>query len=175
VGDPSELVDIVDAADNVIATVTRREMRERNLRHRGVAVLVMHPDGRLLVHRRADTKDVWPGRWDLAAGGVVAAGESYHDAAHRELAEELGVAAGLELIGTMAFADADVSVLAHTYVARHAGPVHFTDGEVSEARWVTWADLAALLSTQPWCPDSVTLALPVLLGPLRFAGGSASA
>ena len=33
-------------------------------------------DGRLLVHRRSDDKDLWPGRWDLAVGGVVAAGES---------------------------------------------------------------------------------------------------
>ncbi len=48
-------------------------------------------DGRLLVHRRADDKDVYPGWWDLAAGGVVGAGEAYGAAARRELAEELGV------------------------------------------------------------------------------------
>jgi len=39
-------------------------------------VLVVSLDGRrLLVHRRADWKDVWPGRWDVCFGGVAGAGE----------------------------------------------------------------------------------------------------
>ncbi len=91
-----ELVDIVDDDDQVIATVTRAEMRARRLQHRSVGIVVMSEDGRLLVHRRSATKDIWPGWWDIAAGGVVATGESYDDAARRELAEELGIA-GVEL------------------------------------------------------------------------------
>ena len=66
-------------------------MRAENLRHRSVAIIVTSSDGRLLVHRRADHKDVFPGLWDLAAGGVVAPGETYELAAERELAEELGI------------------------------------------------------------------------------------
>ena len=56
----AELVDIVDDDDQIIATVTRREMRAQRLRHRCCAVLVMGSDGRLLVHQRAATKDGWP-------------------------------------------------------------------------------------------------------------------
>ena len=166
----SELVDVVHEHDQIIATVTRAEMRRANLRHRGVAVIVLHGDGRLLIHRRADTKDVWPGRWDLAAGGVVAAGEDYDEAARRELAEELGIAADLEVLGTSDYSDADVSVVAHVYLARHDGPVTFADGEVAEARWVDWLELAGLLATQAWCPDSISLALPLLLGPVGLLG-----
>ena len=80
-----ELVDIVDDDDRVVATVTRAEMRANRLQHRAVSIAVLSSDGRLLVHRRADTKDLWPGMWDLAAGGVVAAGETYAQAARREL------------------------------------------------------------------------------------------
>ena len=43
------------------------------------------------VHRRTDTKDVFPGAWDCWAGGVVTAGEPPDRAAARELTEELGV------------------------------------------------------------------------------------
>jgi len=49
------------------------------------------------MHRRTDTKDVYPGRYDVWAGGCVAAGEDPVDAAHRELAEELGVT-GVQLV-----------------------------------------------------------------------------
>ena len=102
-----ELVDVVDEHDVVIGTVTRAEMRAGRLRHRAVSIAVIGSDGRLLIHRRAHTKDIWPGWWDIAAGGVVGAGESYDQAARRELAEELGVHADrLEPLGTAAYEDA---------------------------------------------------------------------
>ncbi len=89
--DPGDtLIDIVDEDDRVVDVVTRREMRARNLRHRSVGIAVLDAEGRVLIHRRADTKDVWPGRWDLAVGGVVDSGERWEVAAARELAEEIG-------------------------------------------------------------------------------------
>src|SRR5713101_650111 len=86
-----ELVDVVDEEDRVVATVTRREIRERHLLHRCTYVLLRNASGQILVHRRTDTKDVHPGAYDVFAGGVCAAGESYDDCARREAAEELGV------------------------------------------------------------------------------------
>ena len=96
----SELVDVVDPDGRVLEVVTRAEMRRRRLRHRTVFVAVVDPDERrLLVHRRADWKDTAPGWWDIAFGGVVAAGEGWDDAAVRELEEEAGVRAPLEPLG----------------------------------------------------------------------------
>ena len=86
-----EPVDVVDADDNVTGQATRAEVRARNLRHRATYVLVFNRDGKLFVHQRTTMKDVYPGYYDVAVGGVVGAGESYDDAARRELAEELGV------------------------------------------------------------------------------------
>ncbi len=157
-----ELVDVVDELDVVIATVTRREMRRDRLRHRAVAIAVLGSDGRLLVHRRADTKDVWPGLWDLAAGGVVAAGESYEDAAHRELSEELGVDGELEPLGRGAFEDDQVALVGCGFVCRHDGPFSFTDGEITEVRWVDASALGRLMATERFVPDNVTLLLPLL-------------
>ncbi len=67
---PPEMVEEVDAAGNVLRLVSRREMRAEGLRHRSVFIAVMSEAGQILVHRRAETKDVWPGWWDLAVGGV---------------------------------------------------------------------------------------------------------
>ena len=158
-----ELVDVVDEHDRVVRTVTRREMRAGRLRHRAVSIAVLSSDGRLLVHRRADTKDVWPGMWDLAAGGVVGAGESYEEAARRELAEELGVTVdAMEDLGSGSFTDDAVDLVGRGYRCTHDGPFTFTDGEIAEVRWVTGAELAALLAEQPFVPDNVALLLPLL-------------
>jgi isopentenyldiphosphate isomerase len=86
-----ELVDVIDEDDRVVATVTRAEMRARGLLHRVASTMVFRPDGRLLVHRRTDTKDVFPGAFDCFVGGVVEAGESYEQARDRELAEEMAI------------------------------------------------------------------------------------
>jgi isopentenyldiphosphate isomerase len=157
-----ELVDVVDEHDLVVRTVTRREMRAERLRHRAVAIAVFASDGRLLVHRRADTKDVWPGMWDLAAGGVVGAGESYEDAARRELGEELGIHAELRLVGSAAYEDDAVALIGRGYSCRHDGPFTFTDGEIAEVRWVDAASLEALMAAERFVPDNVALLLPLL-------------
>lgn len=92
--DPAdELVDVVDEGNEVVGTVTRRELRAGHLLHRCTYVFVLNPLGELYVHRRTPSKDVYPGFYDVVAGGVNAAGESYEDCARRELEEELGVTA----------------------------------------------------------------------------------
>ena len=75
-GNPAELVDVVDTDDIVVDIVARSEMRARNMRHRSVAIVVIDDTGRVLVHRRALDKDVWPGQWDLAGGGLEEARRS---------------------------------------------------------------------------------------------------
>jgi 8-oxo-dGTP pyrophosphatase MutT (NUDIX family) len=158
-----ELVDVVDADDHVVATVTRAQMRAENLRHRSVAIVVRAGDGRVLVHRRADDKDVWPGQWDLCVGGVVAAGESYDDAAARELYEELGVVASPRPLGQATFEDTDVRTITRLYEVRAEGPFRFPDGEIAEARLVDPAELRSMLATSTFVPDSRALALPIVL------------
>ena len=158
-----ELVDIVDDDDRVIATVSRAEMRARRLQHRSVGIAILSSDGRLLVHRRSLTKDLWPGWWDIAAGGVVTAGETYEEAARRELAEELGITGvALEPIGQDRYVDDKVAELCRGYRVVHDGPFAFADGEIVEVRWVTFAELDTMRAEERFLPDSLTMLLPLL-------------
>jgi len=154
---------VVDPEGRVLEVVTRARMRAENLRHRAVFVLVTSTDGRVLVHRRSEAKDVWPGWWDLAVGGVVGAGEAWDDAARRELAEELGVdGAEPEPAGAGVYEDGDVRLVARLYRLVHDGPFRFADGEVVEAGFVGVGELRELVRTRPFLPDSRALVLPLL-------------
>jgi len=174
----AERVDLIDDADGVVGVATRAEMRAGRLLHRAVAVL--SSEGQLLVHRRAAHKDLWPGRWDIAAGGVVAAGEGYAESARRELAEELGVdlaeeSVELVEIGEGTYRDSDVALRCRCYTVAHDGPFRFSDGEVTEVRWMALAELDAHIGAQHasspavwFVPDSISIMWP-LVRPLLVA------
>jgi isopentenyldiphosphate isomerase len=158
-----ELVDLVDDDDRIIGVAPRTRMRAQNLRHRAVFVAVRSTAGDVLVHRRSDAKDVWPGWWDLAVGGVVAHGEAWDAAARRELREEIGLAdASLRRLGGGSFADDDVRLIGRVYSVVCDGPFTFDDGEVVEAHFISRNDLVRRIAAQRFLPDSVALVLPRL-------------
>ena len=159
-----EPVEEVDEAGRVVRVVSRAQMRAGNLRHRAVYVLVVDGAARLLVHRRADWKDVWPGRWDVAFGGVAGVGEHPAETARRELAEEAGVEAPLERLGAGRYEDGEVRVLGEVFLARADGPFTFADGEVVETAWVAREELPGWLAGRDLCLDSLAIALPLLPG-----------
>jgi isopentenyldiphosphate isomerase len=158
---PDEMVEEVDVLGNVLRLVTRRQMRAEALWHRAVFIVVRSYSGEVLVHQRAETKDVWPSWWDVAVGGVVSPGESWAEAAQREIAEELGVS-GVELapLGTGAFTDDDVKLVAACFEVVCDGPFAFSDGEITRTEWVAPKDLRARIAQDPFLPDSIALVLP---------------
>ena len=167
-----ELVDIVDVDDVVVATVSRAEMRARGLRHRATYVVVRTTSGDVVVHRRAEWKDVHPGAWDLAFGGVVGAGEAWPEAAARELREEAGIDAPLRFLGEGRYDESPeddatgrgvgTGINARIYTAVHDGPYPCPDGEVVEVRTVPVDALDAFLADHAHVPDSPRLVLPLL-------------
>ncbi len=159
-----ELVDLVDADDRVVEVVSRAEMRARGAaaRHRACYVAVLTSAGELVVHRRADWKEVYPGYWDICFGGVLGAGEAWVDAARRELAEEAGVDAEPVLLGTASWSAEDTNLNARIYLARSDGPFTCPDGEVVEVATVPLAELDEWLAGRDVCPDSVELVRPRL-------------
>jgi isopentenyl-diphosphate delta-isomerase len=160
---PDEMVEEIDLTGNVLRLVPRRKMRAEQLCHRSVFIAVMSEKGDLLVHQRAATKDIWPSWWDVAVGGVVAPGETWAVAAARELREELGIIGEtLEYLGTGAYRDDDVQLVAATFLCRTEGPFTFADGEITAAHWVSRAEIPMWLQGKQFLPDSVALVLPRL-------------
>lgn len=166
--DSAELVALYDPHDpvgRVVGAVPRSRMRAENLPHAATGIIVRRSDGRLLVHRRSATKDLWPAHHDLACGGVLGAGEDPRSGALRELAEEVGIAAapGTELplrpLLTTWYRDHQTQGLVYLFETVWDGEVHFADGEVAQAWWMTPAEVDALLADprRPVVPDTRTL------------------
>ena len=158
-----ELVDIVDYNDNVLYQCTRKEMRAKVLCHRAVFIAVINSTGELLIHQRSAMKDLWPSYWDIAVGGVVAAGESYDSAALRELDEEVGVT-GVPFIelGMGTYTDNMVSLVGKCFMVTYDGPLILRDGEVVATEWVSQSDLQQRLAERDFLPDSKELLMPAL-------------
>ena len=154
--DPAdELVDVVDENDRVVATATRREVRRRTLLHRCAYVLLRNAAGEVLVHRRTDTKDVFPGAYDVFSGGVCAAGESYDECARREVAEELGVVgADLIFLFRHRYRGPHGQAWGAVYEGRWDGAVRRQESEVAWHAWVAHQELERMLGELPFCPDS---------------------
>ncbi len=152
-----ELVEVVDHDNRPLGGRTRREMRQANLTHRACYIIVRDGDGRLFTHRRTTDKDIYPGCWDIAAGGVVLAGESYEAAAHRELGEELGIGGDLEFLFDHYMESADNRVWGRVYLCRHDGPFTLQVSEIAEGRFLSLSEARHLAEQQPFTPDGLEI------------------
>ncbi len=150
-----ELVDVIDDAGRVIGTATRQEIRARRLPHRCVYIFVFNSRGELFIHLRTPTKDVYPSHWDVAVGGVLAAGESFGQGACREVREELGVDMPLEELFPFEYKDCATKVHSIVYRGRHDGPFRLQPEEVVRGEFVRLDELAGRIDAQPFCPDGL--------------------
>jgi isopentenyldiphosphate isomerase len=152
-----ELVDVVDDQGRTVATVTRREVRERHLPHRSTYVLVFNRQGDLFIHLRTPTKDVYPSNWDVCVGGVVTAGESFDQAVGREVAEELGLDVNPERLFPFLYSDATWVVHGVVYRVIHDGPFRLQAEEIVRGEFVPVQEVLTRAALQPFCPDGLSV------------------
>jgi len=153
-----EIVEIVDRDNNPIGAVTRRIMRQQRLIHRASYILVFNRLGELFIQKRTLTKDVYPGYWDLAAGGVVLAGESYLVSAMRELREELGVTGvKLKLLFDQYFEDENNRVWGRIFSCISEGPFTLQAEEIDHGRFIALSAIEALNTSEPVTPDGMAI------------------
>lgn len=88
----TELVVLVDDTNTPVGTADKETVHTTNTPlHRGFSLFVFHPQGNVLITRRADTKQTFPGVWTNAVCGHPAPFETVENAAIRRLEAELGI------------------------------------------------------------------------------------
>jgi 8-oxo-dGTP pyrophosphatase MutT (NUDIX family) len=161
----SELVALYDDAGRPYGVAERARVRAENLRHAATAIVVRNGSGEVYVHRRTDTKDVYPGLYDFCAGGVLQAGEDPVASAAREVAEELGVVGvPLEPLGEDDYADAHARYHAFLFTCTYDGEITWQPEEVAWGAWVGLERLREMLAELPFVPDSTALLRDRLVG-----------
>ena len=151
-----EIVVIVDEHNNVVGAAPRREMRAQRLPHRSTYILVFNSQGALYVQKRTMTKDVFPGYYDPAAGGVVLAGESYEESAQRELYEEMGIRdVPLTPLFTFYFADERTRVWGKVFTCVYDGALVLQPEEVESGEFLPVPEILRRAQTAPYTLDGM--------------------
>ena len=158
-----EIVTVVDDRNRVVADLPRHRVRSENLIHRATYIFVFDRQGRVLVQRRTAIKDMYPSYYDLAAGGIVAAGESYETCAEREAAEEIGIRDTVLDPGFDFYYEDDRNrCFGRVFTCVHEGPFTLQPEEVERVAFHTVDDIASG-GVAPVTPDSL-LAFNRLVG-----------
>jgi isopentenyl-diphosphate Delta-isomerase len=159
------LVELVDAEGAALGVATVAEAHTApGLLHRAFSVLLVDPDGRLLLQQRAAGKTRFALRWANACCGHPVPGEPVVDAAARRLAEELGLrSVDLAPIGVYVYRAPDPITrrVEHEYdhvLLGHVPAEPAVRPDPSEVAALRWADpsrlademVAAAWSYAPW-------------------------
>lgn len=77
-------------------TALKSEVHQKGWFHPTVHIWFFTSQGRVLLQKRSDLKDTFPGLWDVSVAGHVSAGENPIQAALREVREEIGLSVSPE-------------------------------------------------------------------------------
>jgi isopentenyl-diphosphate delta-isomerase len=148
---------VVDENDNEVGSATLTEVWQKGLYHRIVSIFVQDDQGRMLLQLRSPQVAVYPNCWDQAAGGHVDSGQSYEQAAHNELAEELGLHGVVcKMLGTFrsnnTFDDGRIiNQFERVYIVQVAHDVVLQSEakEITQLHWFTVAELRMQVAKHP--------------------------
>ncbi|MGB9602795.1 MAG: NUDIX hydrolase [Verrucomicrobiia bacterium] len=132
-----EIYNVVDENDAVIGSAPRSEIHRLGLKHRAVHILIFNSSGEVFLQKRSMKKDRSPGVWDSSASGHVDRGETYDDAAMRELKEELGITGKIELkkrLKLNASPETD-NEFVWVYTGLYEGEFNLNKDEISYGKW----------------------------------------
>jgi isopentenyldiphosphate isomerase len=151
-----EIVAIVDEKNHITGSVPRSVMRAQNLPHRACYIQVFNSHHKILVQKRTQSKDVYPGYYDIATGGVVLAGETYEESAQRELAEEIG-AKNISLWKHFDFfhQNSHCRVWGRVFSCIYDGKIVLQKEEVESGDFYTLEEIMKLKDIKSFTPDGL--------------------
>jgi 16S rRNA (adenine1518-N6/adenine1519-N6)-dimethyltransferase len=89
----------------------------------------------LFLQKRSRLKDSSPGLWDSSASGHLNVAETYHDAAVREVFEELGISRDVDFISIIEASENTGWEFVHLYSCEHDGPFNFPYSEIEDGKF----------------------------------------
>ncbi len=149
----NEFFIVVDAQDRIITHKTRGECHaNRNLIHRAINVALFNSKGRIALQKRSATKDLYPSFYALSATGHVGKGESYEQAAYREMEEELGVkGVSLSFVAKQIVETEAEREMVTLFKGFYDGQFDFFEEEVASMHWFGKEEIRKIQKTLTPC------------------------
>lgn len=163
-----ELLDVVDADDRVIGTVWRSGYgdfaKEKRGNIRVVELFIQNDKGQIWIPKRTATKKIAPNGLDYSMGGHVESGQSYEEAALREIKEELNLnLTAADLVVIKKFEPNNLPLFRTLYLYKtNDAPAYNPDDFVS-AEWISPSDLIEKLDAGVPSKDNMHEAVASLL------------
>lgn len=108
------------------------------------------------MQKRTMSKDVFPGYYDPATGGVILVNESYEQGAIRELEEEMGIRdVPLTRLFDFYFADQRTRVWGGAFSCIYDGPLSLQAEEVESVSLMTIDEIFDRAPTELFTPDGL--------------------
>ncbi|MFI5271274.1 MAG: NUDIX domain-containing protein [Candidatus Saccharimonadales bacterium] len=160
-------IQVVDENNKPLRSEAIETVYNNSLIHRVVLIGIKNKKGEILLQKRGKDLVTYPGRWDISSAGHVDAGESYIDAAKRELKEELGIT-GVELKELKLFYNRNELVgriqrrfiTIYEVVLPNETPIKIDNQEVIATKWCSLDEVRSLIELQP---DKVASGLIVFM------------
>lgn len=157
-----EYFDVVDENDVVVDKQLGRECVNKGLLHRAILVFLVNPQGEVYLQKRARDILFYPGHWSASCTGHVSSGETYLEAAKREVKEELGIDCELTELGKLMSPKWKIGdrteweFITIFEGASTTSRVTLSD-ETEEGRFVSSSEFKQLVSSQPekFTPDTL--------------------
>lgn len=151
-----ELLYHVDKEDRVISSVERERAHAEGILHRSGMVFLSKSDGRVLLQHRSPKKKTFPACYDASCTFHVTFGESYDEAADRELLEETGITAALTYVGKFTHHDTPEHQIVTVYKCRSDEKVRVLETEATSGSFHTVEEVDRIVAGEkitPWLRD----------------------
>ena len=149
-----ERVVLVDKNDNELGTMAKMEAHQKALLHRAISVFIINSKGEWLLQRRALHKYHSSGLWSNSACTHPRPGESYLEAAHRRLKEEMGMKCELKDLFNFIYKEKLDNELTeheldHVFVGCSDEIPNFNPEEVCDYKYISFNDLKNDIHANP--------------------------
>jgi isopentenyl-diphosphate delta-isomerase type 1 len=131
-----ELFIVVDHKDKILEYRSRFDCHhDKTLTHRAIGVLLFNDNGELLLQKRSKYKDLNPGKYTISVGGHVLKGQTYKEAANREMQEELGIQTPIVFAKKFFVKNEQESEMAATFKGKYNGPFYPAKDEMEMVKF----------------------------------------
>jgi isopentenyl-diphosphate delta-isomerase len=143
-----EFLTVVDGNDVVLGYSTKDDVIKRGLNYRCVQIFLFNSNNELLLCKRPDTKKRFAAQF-ASVMGHVRRGETYEEAAVREVREEIGINTRLRRVTKFSVIDGSNRVFQEIFTGGVSESIQPDKTEISEFKFVNLKELKTDIVMHP--------------------------